>query len=177
MFQLDSDKNYPRKLESKAIIRFQDCDPLKHLNNAKYFDYFFNAREDQVAEIYKFDPNDYFEHNQTSWVVYNHQIAYLNSAKVSEWVNIISSIIYFNENTKITEFVMTDETKKVLKCVMWTTSKYINTDTGIKTNHQPEIMNYLNRISLQGIDMQLVTFANRLKTIKAELLGGVFIQA
>lgn len=175
MFHLDPNKNYPRKLVSKAVIRFQDCDPLKHLNNAKYFDYFFNAREDQVAAIYKFDPNDYFEHNHTSWVVYNHQIAYMNSAKVSEWVNIFSSIVYYNENTKITEFVMTDETKKVLKCVLWTTSKYINTDTGTKTNHEPEIINYLSRIGLQGIDMQSVTFANRLKTIKQELLEGTFI--
>ena len=66
MFQLDPNKQYPKKLYSKAVIRFQDCDPLKHLNNAKYFDYFFNAREDQVATIYEFDYNDYFEHNQTS---------------------------------------------------------------------------------------------------------------
>ena len=98
MFTLDPNKNYPRKLESKAVIRFQDCDPLKHLNNAKYFDYFFNAREDQVAEIYQFDPNEYFEHNHTSWVVYNHQIAYMNSAKVSEWVNIFSSIVTYDQS-------------------------------------------------------------------------------
>jgi acyl-CoA thioesterase FadM len=175
MFQLDPNKNFPRKLESKAVIRFQDCDPLKHLNNAKYFDYFFNAREDQVAEIYQFDPNDYFEHNHTSWVVYNHQIAYMNSAKVSEWVNILSAVVFFNENTKITEFVMTDVTKTVLKAVLWTTSKYIDTNTGHTTNHEPEIMNYLNRIALQNIDMQIVTFANRLKTIKKELLEGNYI--
>lgn len=175
MFVLDPTKNYPRKLGSKAVIRFQDCDPLKHLNNAKYFDYFFNARADQVAEIYEFDPNDYFEHNHTSWVVYNHQIAYMNSAKVSEWVCIVSSVVFFNENTKITEFVMTDHDKKVVKAVLWTTSKYISTDTGHTTTHQPEVINYLERIALQGIDMQVVTFASRLKTIKKEVLEGQFI--
>jgi acyl-CoA thioesterase FadM len=175
MFKLDPKINYPRKLESKAVIRFQDCDPLKHLNNAKYFDYFFNAREDQVAEIYKFDPNDYFEHNHTSWVVYNHQIAYLNSAKVSEWINILSAVVFYNENTKITEFVMTDESKKTLKCVLWTTSKYINTENGHTTNHEPEIMNYLQRIALQNIDMQEISFAKRLKIIKQELSEGVYI--
>ena len=42
----------PAVLRSTAIIRFQDCDPLQHLNNAKYFDYFFNAREDQVPKLY-----------------------------------------------------------------------------------------------------------------------------
>jgi acyl-CoA thioester hydrolase len=81
MFKLDPNKEYPKKLHSKSLIRFQDCDPLKHLNNAKYFDYFFNAREDHVAEVYNFDYNDYFENNHTSWVVYNHQIGYVSSAR------------------------------------------------------------------------------------------------
>lgn len=44
MFQYDPDRKYPKETETKAVIRFQDCDPLQHLNNAKYFDYFFNAR-------------------------------------------------------------------------------------------------------------------------------------
>jgi YbgC/YbaW family acyl-CoA thioester hydrolase len=175
MFILDPNKIYPQKLVSTAVVRFQDCDPLKHLNNSKYFDYFFNAREDQVAEIYQFDPNDYFEHNHTSWVVYNHQIAYMNSAKVSEWVTIISSIVYFNENTKLTEFVMTDKSRKVLKAVLWMTSKYIDINTGSTTNHEPEIMKYLKAISLQDIDIKEVTFASRLKTIKKELLEGTYI--
>jgi acyl-CoA thioester hydrolase len=29
-------------LESKAIIRFSDCDPFNHLNNSSYINYFFN---------------------------------------------------------------------------------------------------------------------------------------
>ncbi|MEM9981458.1 MAG: acyl-CoA thioesterase, partial [Bacteroidota bacterium] len=44
MFQINLDRVYPALLASKAIVRFQDCDPLRHLNNAKYFDYYFNAR-------------------------------------------------------------------------------------------------------------------------------------
>jgi len=50
MALIDLSKTYPKLTESRAIIRFQDCDPLRHLNNAKYFDYFYNAREDQVAQ-------------------------------------------------------------------------------------------------------------------------------
>ena len=45
---IDLSREYQIQTESKSIIRFQDCDPLRHLNNAKYFDYFFNAREEQV---------------------------------------------------------------------------------------------------------------------------------
>ncbi|MFC0185131.1 acyl-CoA thioester hydrolase [Pseudarcicella hirudinis] len=175
MFNLDPDKTYPKKLYSKSVIRFQDCDPLKHLNNAKYFDYFFNAREDQVAAVYKFDYNDYFEHNMTSWVVYNHQIAYINSAKVSEWVTIISSVIYFNENTMVTECVMTDESRQVLKAVIWTTSKYIDVLTGKKTDHQPEVTKFLETICAEGIDFENITFNSRIKIIKQELKDGTFI--
>ena len=39
MFYFDADKKYPKVTESRVKVRFQDCDPLQHLNNAKYFDY------------------------------------------------------------------------------------------------------------------------------------------
>ena len=42
-------------LESKVKIRFQDCDPFNHLNNAAYINYFINAREDQILENYHLD--------------------------------------------------------------------------------------------------------------------------
>ena len=38
--------------ESKVAIRFQDCDPFAHLNNAKYIEYFINAREDHLIQAY-----------------------------------------------------------------------------------------------------------------------------
>ncbi|MFD0878196.1 hypothetical protein ACFQ1A_28770, partial [Massilia pinisoli] len=41
MFEKINEKELPKVTESKAIIRFQDCDPLQHLNNSKYFDYYF----------------------------------------------------------------------------------------------------------------------------------------
>ena len=42
----------PQLLESSHLIRFPDCDPFNHLNNARYLDYFINAREDQVWDAY-----------------------------------------------------------------------------------------------------------------------------
>ena len=42
-------------LESKTKVRFQDCDPFNHLNNAKYIDYLINAREDQLIEKFDLD--------------------------------------------------------------------------------------------------------------------------
>lgn len=34
-------------LESKAKVRFHDCDPFNHLNNSRYIDYMVTARGDQ----------------------------------------------------------------------------------------------------------------------------------
>ncbi|WP_074407621.1 MULTISPECIES: thioesterase family protein [Aquimarina] len=41
--------------ESRAIIRFPDCDPFNHLNNSRYIDYFINAREDHLVNNHDFD--------------------------------------------------------------------------------------------------------------------------
>jgi acyl-CoA thioester hydrolase len=104
MFKRDPNRSYPTETESRTIIRFQDCDPLQHLNNAKYFDYYFNAREDQVAKLYDFSPGQLFSELKTSWVVYQHQIAYVRPAKVSDWIRIMSRLIYVNEDTTVTEY-------------------------------------------------------------------------
>ena len=129
MIHIEKDKIYPKVLESEAIIRFQDCDPLQHLNNAKYFDYFFNAREDQVAKLYGVRPADFFKEYQANWVVYNHQISYLRPADVGEWIAIRSSVIYFNKDSMVTEFYMLDEKKTQLKTILWTTSVFVDGET------------------------------------------------
>lgn len=174
MFSIDPNRSYPKKTESKSVIRFQDCDPLRHLNNAKYFDYYFNAREDQQALLYGL-PGDYmFRTYNASWVVYNHQIAYIRPANVSEWITIMSSVIYFNENTKVTEYVMADTHKQQLKNVLWTTSKYISVDTGRIIPHHPEIMEYLNVICVDGVDYEHINFNDRIKQIKQDLQAGIY---
>lgn len=38
-----------------VVIRFQDCDPFGHLNNARYIDYFINERENHLLQYYNFD--------------------------------------------------------------------------------------------------------------------------
>ena len=70
---------------------------------------------------------------------------------------------------------MTDEDCKTLRAVLWTTSKYINVSSGKKTNHQPEVTNYLKMICVEGIDFENLTLNMRIKTIKKELLEGIFI--
>lgn len=170
MFEKIEGKEYPKITESRAIIRFQDCDPLQHLNNSKYFDYYFNAREDQAAKLYEFKFSEIFKNYRTSWVVYQHQISYIRPAIVSEWVKIFSRIIFFDDDTIVTEYFMTDENKTELKNFMWTTSKYVSVETGRRVPHQKGVTDYLLATYEQGVDFKNITFNQRLKTVKLELL-------
>ncbi|GAB3274287.1 acyl-CoA thioesterase [Larkinella harenae] len=169
MIKLDPSKTYPVETESRTIVRFQDCDPLQHLNNSKYFDYYFNAREDQVATQYNFSLLQLFRDYKTSWVVYQHQIAYVRPATVSEWIRIVSRIIYFDEDTMVTEYFMTDDSRKQLKNVLWMTSKYVSVVTGRRIPHDPEVMEFLRTISLKEVDFHHLNFNERIKQIKQEL--------
>ena len=170
MFEKIEERVYPKVTESKAIIRFQDCDPLQHLNNSKYFDYYFNAREDQVAKLYGFKFSEVFKNYKTSWVVYQHQISYIRPAVVSEWVKIFSRVIFYDTDTLVTEYFMTDESMTELKNFMWTTSKYVSVETGRRVPHQKSIVDYLQATCVKDIDFQNITFNSRIKAVKQELL-------
>lgn len=173
--KLDPTRQYPKRTRSEALIRFQDCDPLQHLNNAKYFDYYFNAREDQLAHLFGFTYDYSFRKYGTTWVVYNHRIAYLRPARVSEWVLIFSSVVFFDNQTLITEYVMADASGKELKNVLWTTSKYVSVQTGRVTDYQPEMLDYLQQTSLGLIDPGKVSFEDRIREIKEELRAGTYL--
>lgn len=170
MFKRDPHKVYPTETRSRVLIRFQDCDPLRHLNNAKYFDYYFNAREDQVAKLYGFEPGQLFNEFKSSWVVYQHQIAYIRPALVSEWIRIRSRIIFAGEDTIVTEFYMTDDAGIQLKNVLWVTSKYISVATGKRIPHHPLVQEFLETIRVPGIDFDTLHFNDRIREIKQSLV-------
>ena len=172
MLPIDPNKTYPKETEAAAVIRFQDCDPLGHLNNAKYFDYFFNAREDQVSKIYGYSPGDIFKKFGCSWVVYNHNISYIRSVVYGEWVKIMSRMIFYNHNTALVEYYMTDMEKKHLKCMMWTTIKYVDVTTGRTASHQPEVTQFLEVMRLKDFYFDdRLTVKERIRQIKEELKG------
>jgi len=162
----------PVEAESRVIIRFQDCDPLMHLNNSKYFEYFFNAREDQVSKIYGFSYEAMYRELRTSWVVYQHQIAYVRPALISEWVRITSRVIYYNEDTMVTEYFMTNDLRTELKTMLWTTSKHISIGTGKRVPHPPEVMDYLKATCVHDLDFPSLQFNDRIHSIKHGLFSG-----
>lgn len=170
MFYKGDPTNLPTEAESRVIIRFQDCDPLQHLNNSKYFDYFFNAREDQASKLYGFSFEAMFRELRTSWVVYQHQIAYIRPAGISEWVRIITRVIHHDEDTMVTEYVMTNDARTELKTLLWVTSKHVSVTTGRRTPHPPALMEYLNAIQLPGVDFATLDFNERIREVKQALV-------
>ncbi len=173
MFIIDPHKEYPKETESRVVIRFQDCDPLRHLNNAKYFDYFFNAREDQVPKLYGVEILDFIKSFEAVWVVYNHHIAYLKPANLGEWVRIMTRVVFFNENTIVVEYCMTDEYKTHLKALLWTTLKYVGMDTSRTVSHPEPVLNYLNAVKYPGVDYHPHNFDNRVNDVKNHFRGMV----
>jgi len=168
----DENKTYQKTTESLVTIRFQDCDPLRHLNNAKYFDYYFNAREDQFAKLYGFKASELYTKYQAIWVVYSHQISYLKSAMMGEWVGIFSRIIGWNHNMVVVEYFMTDENRTHLKNIMWTTLRFVTWE-GKSIDHPDLLMKFLEKVSLSEIDHNAQNFQDRIKSVKNEIKEGL----
>src|SRR5262245_22363724 len=110
-----TDQTLPKELENTTQIRFQDCDPYRHLNNARYIDYFMNAREDQLAQFYKFRVFEVSAEN--AWVVSKTQIAYLTPAVMLEQVLIRTRLLHAGESVLVVEGLMLDREEKRLKAV------------------------------------------------------------
>jgi acyl-CoA thioester hydrolase len=133
--------NSPSKIwESKAIIRFPDCDPFNHLNNARYIDYFINAREDHIMANLNFNIYQYAAQSGSGWVVSKNQIAYLKPAFLMETVIIDSTLLYVRDKEVLVEMKMWNEQKDKLKSVLWSHFVHISMKTQKPESHSKELM-------------------------------------
>lgn len=131
----------PSKLwESKVLIRFPDCDPFNHLNNARYIDYFINAREDHLSANINFNIYQFAAQRGLGWVVSKNQIAYLKPAFLMETVIIDSTALYIGDKDVKVEMKMWNEAKDKLKSVLWSNLVHINIKTQRPENHSEELM-------------------------------------
>lgn len=126
-------------------IRFSDCDLFGHLNNARYIDYFMNAREDHLKNAYNLTLTEYHQKG-VSWVVTGHEIAYLRSAVYDERVTIETSLLLAEPDSLFVELLMTDEAKSHLKAVMRTKFTPVNPKTGKRELHTEEFMEWAKSI-------------------------------
>jgi acyl-CoA thioester hydrolase len=135
-------------LTSKTKIRFQDCDPFNHLNNARYIDYMINAREDHLVEHYKLDVFEIAKTTGRAWVVASNQIAYISPAFTMETVVIESQLISSSSKSLGVEIKMWNEAHSKLKAVLWV--KFIHVDLASQkaVNHTDEFLQFVEGIVL-----------------------------
>ena len=139
-------KQFPKLLESIVKIRFQDCDPFNHLNNAAYLDYLNNAREDQILEHYGLDIYKMAKITGISWVTASNQIAYIKPAFLMEEVVIDSQLTLAKESSIIVELKMWNKDKTEIKAVMWSTFVHFNLLKQKTEKHSEELMNLFNSV-------------------------------
>jgi acyl-CoA thioester hydrolase len=125
--------------ESISLIRFPDCDPFNHLNNARYLDYFIIAREDHLLKHYNFNIYAYAAEKGVSWVVRQSQIVYLRPAMLMEEVVIQSTLLHWGEKDLLVEMRMWDKTKTSLKSLLWITFTHVNMKTQRSELHSQEL--------------------------------------
>ncbi|TVR79355.1 MAG: acyl-CoA thioesterase [Saprospirales bacterium] len=131
-----------RVLKSNHYIRFSDCDPMGHLFNIKYLNYFLDAREDQVRDGHSLDMSILAKKHRWALLVGKHQIAYLQPALINESVVITSTIIDHSPGWIIVEFLMLGKENRI-KAFMW--SHFVSFDLkSQKTGPIPdEVMNLI----------------------------------
>ena len=126
--------------ESKVLIRFPDCDPFNHLNNARYIDYFINAREDHIIANLNFNIYHFAAQYGLGWVVSKNQIVFLKPAFLMETVVIDSALLRLGETDIFVEMKMWDEQKTKLKSVLWSTFVHINMKTKKPESHSQNLL-------------------------------------
>ena len=132
-------------LQSFYTIRFNDCDPFGHLNNARYIDYFLNAREDHLAHYYQLRLTD-FAKRGIGWVVNSHQIQYTRPAVYNEKISIQSSLTELGPAHLVVHMLMQDESRQTNKATMVSRFTCINLKTGRKENHPEDFMAFAANI-------------------------------
>ena len=152
-------------LESKAIIRFQDCDPFNHLNNGNYINYFMNHREDQILENYGLDIYKMAKKLGKSWVSGSNQIVYLKPALTMETVLIESQLYHYTDSELHVEMRMFNENKTHLKAVIWSSFIHFNLLEQRREFHNNELMQMFKSFHNPLED---TIFENRIKAIKSK---------
>ena len=133
-------------------VRFNDCDPLGHLNNSKYIDYFLNAREDHLKASYGIDLKEWASRG-LGFVVSRHEIQYIRAVTYNETICIRSALAGYGDNYLDVEMLMYDQDQQGLKAILWSRFIHINTQTGRKEELTSEIMEFARPVLVSGIDI------------------------
>jgi len=139
------------KPKSYRIIRFQDCDPMGHLNNSRYLDYFMNAREDHLAAYYNLNIYARLKETGKSWVVAKNDIIYKDPAWLMEKVLIQTQVNNYSIKHIEVEMVMYNELESKLKALLRTVFIPFDVKTNKAVEHDQKMMTLLKEISIPDI--------------------------
>lgn len=155
----------PKILESTAVVRFQDCDPFGHLNNARYVDYFMNARTDQLQAQYDFNIFAVGQEIGSNWVVSKTEIAFLLPAMLMETVRIQTRLIWATQRKLVVEGIMFDESGRQIKSVAWVEFTFVNLANGRPASHTEELMQLFHAVQVNDI-YENATFDERVAQLR-----------
>jgi len=158
-----------KTVSSTATIRFQDCDPFNHLNNASYINYFMNHREDQLIKVYNLDIYDMARQLGKSWVSNSNQIAYIKPALLMEEVIIESQLIAFDSNNLKVEMRMYNTDKTHLKALIWCGFTHFNLLKQQKETHTEEFLSLFKSILNPLEESQFDKRVAHLRSIKNQI--------
>lgn len=160
----------PLVFESEILVRFPDCDPFNHLNNSKYLDYFFNAREDHLLD-HGFNIYQVAMEKGLGWVVILNQIAYLRPARLNERVIIQSTLLQLKEKEVLIEMRMWNQDRTVLKSLLWSQCIHYNSKTQRAEIHSPELIQFFT--PFENPLPKVMNFEERLADIKNKTDTGI----
>lgn len=128
---------------SMAAIRFSDCDPLGHLNNQRYMDYFLNAREDQLKKYLDFDVYGYAKETGNIWVMFQNQITFIKPVYYNKNVQITSQMFVVTDKSIHVEMQMLDSGGTKLHAIVWMIAVHIDIKRETSAPTPPDILSTL----------------------------------
>ena len=158
-----------RTPETQHRIHFQDCDMLGHLNNARYFDYFLNAREDQVAAHYALNMGEMAREQRAAWVITKHHMSYLKPARQGSTVRILTQLIHFDNSNLVVEMQMRSDDGHRLLALLWSEMAFVQMPAGTRLDHSDALMDKLDELDVPHVDYDPDGFDERVKTVRQEL--------
>ena len=162
----------PRLIQTPETIHrihFQDCDMLGHLNNARFLDYFLNAREDHTTAHYSLNMGELAREQHAAWVITKHHISYLKPARQGMQVRILSQLIHFDNSSLVLEMQMRSEDGTRLLALLWSEMAYVTMLAGTRADHANAMMDLLDELDVEDVNYDPDGFDDRVKEVRQQL--------
>ena len=155
--------------ETTHHIYFQDCDMLGHLNNARYLDYFLNAREDHTTTHYALNMGELAREQNAAWVITKHHLSYLKPARQGAQVRICSQLIHFDNSNLVLEMQMRSVDGLRLLALLWSEMAYVSMPAGTRSDHANVMMDLLDELDVEDVNYDPDGFDDRVKEVRQQL--------